>query len=185
MQYLQRSLIAVSGLALILFAAACKEGDPIQGTIAPATASFDEDSVPAGVTDHFVTLKNSSANGSRIQLDVMVNQIPDPAIAVTLELSYPDEFSKFISCTPGPFLSQGGLYQCTENAPGVVVVGREGDATRCNGSQMVIRLEFLVYGAGAGRIGVEKQNVGGGSAVADENNIPFNVQWVSGVLRGS
>ena len=61
------------------------------------------------------------------------------------------------------------------------------EATPVVGSQVVVRLEFLVFGVGGGDIRIEGQNLAGSdsSAVLDINGDPIFVHWVSGVLIGT
>jgi hypothetical protein len=185
------SPIAISLVVLVLLAAGCKEGDPISGTISPASASFVEESPPAGVTDHVVEFKTSTVDGGRITLDVVITEINEPITGVAMKLTYPDAFSKFVSCTDGSLFPAGPCYfDEPESGSGEVFIGRTvtgvAQATEVNGSQVVVRLEFLVFGNGEGMIRIEGQNLGGGdaSAVLDVNGDPVFVQWYSGMLRG-
>ncbi len=183
-------------LILLLLAAAtatsmsCKEGDPLEPGIVPAIASFAADTPPAGVTDDLITLRVSSAAGGRIVLDVVVTEVAQPITGVDVKLTYPDTFSKFVSCSDGDLFPAG---QCffREPAPGSgeVFIGRnvsQAQASSVPGSKVAVRLEFLVFAKGTGPIRFEGQNLGGGdaSAVLDINGDPHFVQWYSGMLQG-
>ena len=183
-------LVVVS--LLVVFAGSCKEGDPISGTISPAAASFVEDDPPAGVSDHLVTLEAGASGGGRITLDVVLTEIDEPITGVVLKLTYPEEFSKFLECADGSLLPSGSCYFAEPGTgSGEVFVGRTvnglAEATTVEGSRVVVRLEFLVFDAGAGQIRIEGQNLGGGdaSAVLDVNGDPIFVEWVSGSLIGT
>ena len=55
-----------------------------------------------------------------------------------------------------------------------------------NGTQIIIRVEFLVFGEGSGPIDFLAPNIGGSdaSALLDENGDPIEVKWFSGVITG-
>jgi len=192
MRILENSLILVSIAILLVFVGSCKEGDPIASTISPATASFIEEAPPEGVTDHLVALESSVASGGRITLDVVLTEIEEPITGVALKLTYPDEFSKFVSCSDGSLFPSGSCYFAEPSSgSGEVFIGRAvngvAEATPVDGAQVVVRLEFLVFGAGAGEIRIEGQNLGGGdaSAVLDVDGNPILVEWFSGDLIGT
>lgn len=179
-------------VALVVVAGSCKEGNPITGTISPATASFIQDDPPAGVTDHLVALESSVSSGGRITLDVVLTDIDEPITGVVLKLTYPDEFSQFVECEDGSLFPPGSCFFAEpESGAGEVFVGRTvtgaAEAMPVVGSQVVVRLNFLVFGEDAGGIRIEGKNLGGGdaSAVLDANGDPIFVEWVSGTLVGS
>ena len=178
-------------LALLLAVSGCKGGDPLSGGISPASAEFIAESPPAGVTERFVSLiVNSSAEG-RIFLDLVVSDVDVPISGVALKLTYPDSFSKFVTCVDGDLFEPG---QCffAEPSPGSgeVFVGRTltggEDAPTVSGTRVIVRLEFLVFNQGQGPITIEGQNLGGGdaSALLDASGNPIQVDWFSGDLVG-
>jgi hypothetical protein len=176
---------------LLVFVGSCKEGDPISGTISPATASF-EATDPDGVSDHRVALETSTTSGGRITLDVVLTEIDEPITSVVMKLTYPEEFSKYVDCTDGSLFPPGS---CVDAEPGsgsgevfvVRAVNGVAEATAVAGSEVVVRLEFLVFGVGMGEIRIEGQNLAGSdaSAVLDVNGDPIFVEWFSGTLIGT
>jgi hypothetical protein len=186
------SLIAMLLAGLALIAGGCKEGDPISGGISPAVASFAAEVPPGGVNSDVVNLEQYSASGGRIVLDVVITEVDEPVTGVALKLTYPNSFSKFVSCTDGNLFPPGSCYfDEPAEGSGEVFIGRSvtggAQATPVVGSQVPVRIEFLVFGKGAGQIRFEAQNIGGSdaSAVLDTNGDPIFVQWYSGVLEGS
>jgi len=170
---------------------ACKEGNPIDEVIAPASAEFTEQQIPAGVSDHHVSLRTSAVSAGRITLDVVITEIDQPVTGIAIKLSYPESFSRFVKCTDGTLFPADTCY-FAEPGPGSgeVFVARTvtspDQATTVTGSQVVARIEFLVFGVDSGAIRFEGQNLGGGdaSAVLDVNGDPIFVQWFAGVLEG-
>jgi len=178
--------------ALVLGMAGCKEGDLLQGTISPAEASFAEDTVPGGASDHLVTLEQNSVSGGRIVLDVVITEVDEPITGIALKLTYPDGFSKFVECLDGDLFSSGTCYYDEPGSgSGEVFVGRfligAGQTVSVDGPRVAVRLEFLVFGEGDGVIRIEAQNLAGGeaSAVLDGNGDPVFMQWFSGLLSGT
>jgi hypothetical protein len=192
MNLIRSSLIAMLLAGLAVATIGCKEGDPISGGISPAIASFTAEEPPGGVISELVTLDQYSASGGRIVLDVVITEIDEPVTGVALKLTYPNAFSKFIACSDGDLFPPGTCYYDEPaEGSGEVFIGRSvsgGDqATTVVGSQVSVRIEFLVFGKGTGQIRFEAQNIGGSdaSAVLDTNGDPIFVQWYSGVLEGS
>jgi hypothetical protein len=191
MQPQRTSIVLVLLLVVSLSSTACKEGDPISTGVGPATASFTATDPPAGVTSRLVSLRQNSLDVGRIVLDVVVTDVDEPVAGIALKLTYPDSFSKFIECTDGELFNSGQCY-FAEPSPGSgeVFIGRSITAPdqpiTVNGDQVIVRLEFLVFGEGQGSIDIEGQNLGGGdaSALLDGDGDPIFVNWVSGVLAG-
>ena len=189
----RRSFLIVTLLAgLVLASGGCKEGDPISGGISPAVASFAAEAPPGGVVSELVTLEQYSTSGGRIVLDVVITEVDEPVTGVALKVTYPNAFSKFVSCTDGDLFPPGACYfDEPAEGSGEVFIGRAvsgaGQATPVVGSRVPVRLEFLVFGKGAGEIRFEGQNIGGSdaSAVLDTNGDPIFVHWCAGVLEGS
>ncbi len=181
---LTAALIALSTLG-------CKEGSPATGGISPVEAEFLPESRPPGVTSRYVTLRQNSVDGGRIVLDVILADVDEPVSGIALKLTYPNSFSKFIGCTAGD-LSQWG--ECFSAEPAVgsgeVFIGRSvmgPNSTTVIGEKVVVRIEFLAFGASSGPIVIEGQNLGGGdtSAVLDVDGDPILMQWFSGILQGT
>ena len=178
-------------LCLGLSSSACKEGNPISGGISPADAAFMAENRPANVTSNYVSLRTNSVNGGRIVLDVVVSDVSQLVTGIALKLTYPDLFSKFLRCTDGDLFPPGACFSA-EPSPGSgeVFIGRSitgpGQATTVVGDRVIVRLEFLAFGAGHGPIVIEGQNLGGGdaSALLDVNGDPIFVDWFSGTLLG-
>jgi hypothetical protein len=185
------SVLVITAVLLVV-SVACKEGNPIANTISPATAAFEEHDPPAGVSDHLVMLQSGSSTGGRITLDVVLSEIEEPVTGIALKLTYPEDFSKFVECEDGSLFPSGTCYYSEPaSGSGEVFIGRAvtgvADATPVDGSEIVVRLEFLVFGVGAGAIRIEGQNLAGSdaSAVLDEAGDPILVEWVSGDLVGT
>ena len=171
--------------------AACKEGNPLTGGISPADAAYTPDARPPGVTSEYISLRESSVDAGRIILDVVVTDVNEPVTGIALKLTYPDLFSKFVQCTDGTLFSSGTCFFAEPSSgSGEVFIGRSitapNQATTVSGDQVVVRLEFLVFGTGMDPIVIEGQNLGGGdaSALLDVNGDPIFVNWYSGTLRG-
>jgi hypothetical protein len=183
--------VVLLALAVAGCLVACKEGNPIDEVISPVSAEFTEHDIPAGVSDHHVSLRKSAVNGGRVTLDVVITEIDQPVIGIAIKLTYPDAFSRFVKCDDGDLFPAGNCH-FAEPGPGLgeVFVARSitspDQATTVTGSQVVARLEFLVFGVDAGAIQFEGQNLGGGdaSAVLDVNGDPIFVQWFAGVIEG-
>jgi hypothetical protein len=183
---MKRTWILVPILMVGTLTLGCKEGDPLSGGISPAVASFDADEPPAGLQDHFVSLKTSLIDGGRIVLDIVVTEVDEPVLGIEMKLRYPAGFSKFTQCTDGD-LFPPDVCLSAEPEDGVVLLGRNsGQGMMVVGEQVIARVEFLVFGEGAGMITIEGQNLGGGetSALLDDNLDPIFVQWFSGLLEG-
>lgn len=183
-------MAAVSILSLLLGGSAgCKSGDALSPTIVPATPSFQSETVTA--TERYVTLRTGSISGGRIVLDVVIADVDELVTGVAFKITYPNGFSRFISCSDGNLFPQGTCY-FSEPAPGSgeVFIGRTvsgiGNAVTVAGEQVVVRAEFLVFGAGMGPIEFVGQNLGGGdtSAVLDVNGDPILMEWFEGTLEG-
>jgi hypothetical protein len=168
--------------------ASCKAGDSVTG-FAPATADFvEEDS--SGVTERKVSLATHSKDEGRIVLDVVVTEVDELVTGIAMKLTYDHTFAKFIDCEDGNLFPPG---QCffAEPGDGEVFLGRSvtggSQATTVTGAQVIMRVEFLVFGVTDGTINIEGQNLGGGdaSALLDINGDPILVQWFSGTLRGT
>ena len=191
MKHRNANAIILSLLLFGLSSSACKGGNPLTGGISPADAAFTPESRPAGVTSRYISLRESSVDGGRIVLDVVVTDVDELATGIALKLTYPDLFSKFIQCTDGSLFPAGTCF-FAEPSPGSgeVFIGKSvtapNQATTVAGDQVVVRLEFLVFGAGQDAIVIEGQNLGGGdaSALLDVNGDPILVEWYSGMLRG-
>jgi hypothetical protein len=187
----QTLLMMLIAILLTIPAAGCKAGNPITGGIAPATANFMPQQRDPGVTANYISLIPSSFNAGRIILDVVVTEVDEPVSGIALKLTYPDSFSKFISCSGGDLFPPAQCYYA-EPAPGSgeVFIGRTitapNQATVVAGDQVIVRVEFLAFGLGQGMITIEGQNLGGGdaSALLDVNGDPIFVNWYSGTLLG-
>ena len=189
----RRTWILILALMLGTLTAGCKGGDPLSGGISPAVASFDAEEPPAGLQERFVSLRTNLIDGGRIVLDIVVTEVDDPVFAIAMKLKYPAEFSKFTQCTDGELFPPG---ECLSAEPedGVALIGRivssPAQATTVRGEQVIARVEFLVFGAGAKEITIEGQNLGGGETSAllteldDDGLVPILVQWFSGILKG-
>jgi hypothetical protein len=189
-----RNILTVAASIVILIAVTdgCKEGDPISDVVSPATASFAAESPPEGMTDHLVELRSGGASGGRITLDVVLTEIDEPITGIVLKLTYPDAFSKFVSCSDGSLFPTGTCYYDEPSSgSGEVFVGRAitgvAQAVPVAGSEIVVRMEFLVFGVGEGEIRIEAQNLGGSdaSAVLDVNGDPVFMHWYAGMLIGT
>ena len=165
-----------------------EDSDQDPGGIVP---TFATEEIPPSVTERFVLLQSSSVDGDRIVLDVVVTEVNEPVSGVVLKLGYPAEFSAFIGCTDGDLFPPGACF-FAEPGPGSgeVFVARTvtdvAQATPAAGDQVVLRIEFLVFGVGMGPIVIEGQNLGGSdvSALLDVNGDPIFVQWFAGTLTG-
>jgi hypothetical protein len=170
---------------------ACKEGGDLADASVAVSADFLEETVPARVMDHLVQLEKGSVQGELITLNVVVTEVSEPVSGIALKLSYPSQFAKFSKCMDGDLLpSPPGACISAEPAPGEVFIGRSIQApqspTPVAGSQVIVRIQFLLTQKGSGNIIIEAQNLSGGdaSALLDANGDPIRVQWYSGVLSG-
>ena len=177
----------VAGMALL--AIACKSGGSLDTGVVLATAGFVADDRPANVISDYVSVQTNLVDDSRIVLDLIITEVDEPITSIAVKLTYPEEFSKFVQCIDGE-LFPPGVCSFAESGPGEVFVGRSvagvAQATPAAGDQVVLRVEFLVFGVGQGPIIIEGQNLGGGdtSAVLDINGDPIFVQWFSGTILG-
>ncbi len=179
----------VAGVALL--AIGCKGGGSLDTGVVLATAGFVADDRPANVTSDYVSVRTSLIDESRIVLDLIITEVDQPITGIAVKLTYPEEFSKFVQCTDGELFPPGACF-FAEPGPGSgeVFVARSvtdvAQATPAAGDQVVLRVEFLVFGVGQGPIIIEGQNLGGGdtSAVLDINLDPIFVQWFSGEILG-
>jgi hypothetical protein len=168
--------------------ASCKSGDDVF-RFTPADAAFVPDERPAGVTERYVSLVASSAAEGRIILDVVVTEVDELVSGIAVKLSYPLEFSKFIGCEDGSLFPPGKCF-FAESDEGEVFLSRSitdiGQAVPVSGEQVIMSVEFLVFGVEQAPIVIEGQNLGGGdtSALLDIDGNPIFVQWFSGVLQG-
>ena len=168
--------------------AACKSGDDVV-SFAPATADFKADTRPSGVTERYVSLRVGSKNEGRIVLDLVVTEVDEPITGIVAKITYPAAFAKFIGCDDGSLFPSG---KCLADEPedGDVFlsrsVGAPGQETTVVGDQVILSIEFLVFGQDSGRIVFEGQNLGGGetSALLDIDRDPIFVDWFAGTLRG-
>ncbi len=186
----RNTLLAAIVIVIAMACPGCKEGDSLEGGIAPALAGFQPVVIPPTVTERAVSIRTGSTDAGRIVLEVVLDDVDEPVRGITLKLTYPNAFSRFVRCEDGEFFPPG---QCSFSEPSVgsgeVFIGRSvlGDqAAVVVGEQVIVRMEFLVFGVGAGPIVIESQNLGGGenSAVLDEINQPIFVEWFSGTLTG-
>ncbi len=187
-------IVVLTALAIGIGAmASCKEGNPLSSGIAPATAGFEPDAVPSGIADHHVSLRVRSIGGGRIVLDVLVTQVDQPVTGIALKLTYPKTFSRFIGCADGELFPPGGrcFFAETEPGSGEVFIGRSvadpTESTVVEGGKVIVRVEFLTFGKGAGPIVFEGQNLGGGDATAllDAAGEPIFMRWYAGTLMGT
>ena len=188
---IRRSVTLLGLFLLSLLPAACKEGNPLTGGISPADAAFTPQTRPAGVTSNYVSLRESSVDGGRIVFDIVVSDVDTLVTGIALKLTYPDTFSRFVKCTDGSLFSSGTCYFAEPSVgSGEVFIGRSitdpAQATLVSGDQVVVRLEFLVFGEGSGPIVIEGQNLGGGdaSALLGAGGATIFVNWYSGTMQG-
>ena len=179
----------VAGMALL--AIGCKGGGALDTGVVLATAGFVADDRPANITSDYVSVQTNLVDDSRIVLDLIITEVDEPITSIAVKLTYPEDFSKFVQCIDGELFPPGECF-FAEPGPGSgeVFVGRTvsgvAQATPAAGDQVVLRVEFLVFGVGLGPIIIEGQNLGGGdtSAVLDINGDPIFVQWFSGTILG-
>ena len=138
-----------------------------------------------------VFFQKGTAVSSRVIIDVVVTDVTEPISGIALKLTYPNLFSKFVKCIDGDLLPPGDCFFAEPGSgSGEVFIGRSitnpQPAVPVSGSKVIVRLEFLVFGAGSDNITIEAQNLGGGdaSALLDENGNPILVQWSSGQIMG-
>ena len=176
---------------MALLAVGCKGGGFLDTGVDLATAGFVADDRPANITSDYVSIQTNLVDNSRIVLDLIITDVDEPISGIAVKLTYPEEFSKFVQCTDGQLFPPGACF-FAEPGPGSgeVFVSRTvtnvAQATPAVGDQVVLRVEFLVFGVGQGPIIIEGQNLGGGdtSAVLDVNGDPIFVQWFSGTILG-
>lgn len=179
-------------LALLLGtlpAAGCKEGDVLSLDSVGPRANFLAD--PPTTTTRYVSLRKNKTRGSRVFVDVVVTDVSEPVSAITMKLTYPNSFAKFIACSDGDLFPSGGTCFFSElGSSGVVLLGRSitapGQETAVTGSRTAVRLEFLVFDHNEDRLTIEAQNLGGSdaSALLDANGNPIFVAWYAGTLEG-
>jgi hypothetical protein len=185
-------LLAALTLLGALSVLTCKEGSDLTGATVTVTPEFVPTPVTPGVTDHYVTLEKGAASGNRLTLDVVVHSVSEPVSGIALKLKYPNTFAKFTKCTDGDLLPPAKCYFAEPSSgSGEVFIGRTITAPQqpvsVPTSKVIVRVEFLVFGMGAGAITIEGQNLGGGdaSALLDAAGDPILVQWFAGSLAGT
>ncbi len=179
----------VAGMALL--AIGCKGGGSLDTGVVLATAGFVADDRPANITSDYVSVQTNLVDDSRIVLDLIITEVDEPISGIAVKLTYPEDFSKFDKCSDGELFPPGECF-FAEPGPGSgeVFVARSvtdvAQATPAAGDQVVLRVEFLVFGVGMGPIVIEGQNLGGGdtTAVLDINGDPIFVEWFSGEILG-
>jgi hypothetical protein len=177
--------------AAVLGVPGCNEADPLDREVRRAKARFMADSVPGTTTSRYVTLQTSSQNDNRITLDVVVHDVSEPVTGIALKITYPNDFSKFVSCSDGDLFPAGScLFSEPGRGSGEVFLTRTvadpAEATTVTGSQVILRAKFLVFGKGGGEIVFEGRNLGGSdaSALLDVAGQPIPVEWYAGTLLG-
>jgi hypothetical protein len=176
---------------MALLAIGCKGGGSLDTGVVLPTAGFVAEDRPANITSDYVSVQTNLVDDSRIVLDLIITQVDEPITGIAVKLTYPEDFSKFTQCTDGELFPPGDCF-FAEPGPGSgeVFVSRAvtsvAQATPSVGDQVVLRVEFVVFGTGHGPIIIEGQNLGGGdaSAVLDINGDPIFVQWFSGEILG-
>jgi hypothetical protein len=170
----------------------CKEGSSLSGVTVTVTPDFIADNLDPSTPCQSVSLVKGTVSGSRIFIDVVVTDVNELVSGIALKLTYPNLISKFVKCVDGELLPSGDCYFAEPGVgSGEVFIGRSIQApdppVTVIGTQIIVSLEFLVFGEGQGRITIEAQNLGGGdaSALLDENGDPILVQWFAGDLLGS
>jgi len=182
-------------LATILLAATpvgCREGDPLDAGINPATPGWLAEDPGTGVTDHFVTIRRSSTDGGTITLEVVVTEVDESVGSLSMKLTYPREFSRFDRCLDGDLFEVGIPCLALEEGEGsgevLISAAAAGpqDATSVSGEQVIVRLNFLVFGVGQGELGIVGPNLVGSevTALQDADGDIIQMDWYSGVLTG-
>ena len=179
-------------LLLALPPVGCKEGDPLDAGISPASPGWLAEVPAPEVTDHFVTIRQSSTSGGTITLDVVVTEVDERVGSLSMKLTYPREFSRFNQCADGDLFAQGIPCRAIEEGEGsgevLISAAAEGaqNATPVSGERVIVRLSFLVFGVGEGPLGIVGPNLGGSdvTALEDSDGNIIQVDWYSGVLTG-
>jgi len=178
------------GLAAIVLSVAvgCKEGSEISTAGLQPAAAFAPETRPPSVTEQYVSLRESRADGGRIVLDVVVSDVPDVIQGIALRMTYPDGFSNFLGCEDGDLFPVARAPLCEQSTPGELLISRNAIGAEPGaavvGDRVILRLEFLVFGVTEGPLTFEAQNLGGGSALQDAVGDPIRVDWFAGRLRG-
>ncbi len=174
---------------MALLAIGCKGGGSLDTGVVLATAGFVAEDRPANITGDYVSVQTNLVDESRIVLDLIITQVDEPITGIAVKLTYPEDFIQFTQCTDGELFPPGeciippGLVSSPVFLVRAVSVAQ---ATPAVGDQVVLRVEFVVFGTGQGPIIIEGQNLGGGdaSAVLDIKGDPIEVQWFSGEILG-
>jgi hypothetical protein len=154
------------------------------------SADFQPATIPPTVTDHYVSLRKSSASRDMITIDVVINAVSEPVSGIAIKLEYDASMARFANCSDGTLLPAGTCYAAEQPAgSGIVFIGRSITAPQpaVSGSGTVVRLIFQVTREGQSTIRFDAQNLGGGDATAliDENGDPILVTWFEGDLLGT
>lgn len=188
----------VPALALVVSASlGCQEAVNLDDLIdsnpgaSKVSADFQPETVPPGVTDHYVALTRNSASGNRIMLDVVVTGVSEAVSGIAIKLSYDPSVARFTGCSDGNLFQPGTCYWSEQPAgSGEVFIGRSITAPEqpisVAGSGTIVRLSFEITQTGQSTIVFEAQNLGGGDATAllDANGDPILVSWFEGALIG-
>ena len=182
-------LAAIVGTCAL--AVACKG----EARITPVRLGVIPDFEPASMTppSDSVSLQESAVNGEHITLDVVVTDVNDPISGIAIMLKFPGDIALFESCTindnilpPGKcYVSQTSLH--TDEVFVAWTIENPQQPVSLAGTWTILRLKFLVFGAGTGSSGVvfESPNLGGGTALLDANGDPIFAAWYGGTLSGS
>ena len=182
---MRNSAIALS--ALVLLASGCKEGDVLDPDFLLAEPAFEAEAPE--VTEAFVSMQQASVSGTRVIIDVVVNEVGEPISGLAMKLTYPARISQFVECHDGELFPPGSCLS-SEPAGGEVFISRSLTAPDAplpvSGARVIVSLEFLVFGVGVDPLNVEGQNLGGSdaSALLDRNGDPIFVRWYSGAVVG-
>lgn len=182
---------AVTAVAVLLatLCPGCKSGSDLDAPSIGVLAGFIPE--PPTVATDFVALQTGVQSGGRITLDVVVTEVAEPVSGIALKLKFPGNIAKFERCLDGDLFAPG---TCHASQAGLgadeVFIGRTITAPEppvaVSGSKTIVRIEFVVFGFGAGDVVFEAQNLGGGdaSALLDANGDPILVDWFAGALTG-
>jgi hypothetical protein len=180
---------AAAALIVAAWGFGCKGGSDLETPMIGVTAGFVPD--PPTVSSAFVSLQQSVQSGGRITLDVVVTDVVEPVSGIALKIAFPGNIAKFDRCLDGDLFAPGTCYVSQAGlGADEVFIGRSIVAPESpvsvSGSRTIVRIEFVVYGFGAGDIVFEAQNLGGGdaSALLDANGDPILVTWFAGSLTG-
>jgi len=167
------------GVPLLLALTACGGGGggggptspppPTKGIVFTATGSGG-----AGIT----LAQAASSDPNTLLLEVRANAVTD-LYGVAFDLHFPTAVLRYVTATPGTFLT-GGTVQTVEGAGGVVIVGASklGAVSGASGSGVLVTLQFQGSATGTGLFSFARN-----TAVNSTGQTLSSLTWSAGTVN--